>query len=457
MSQYFHPVRAALVVALVALAAAGCSRKTPTEPWPPLTDPRVFDESFAPKVGFQAFGGSKLDALDIDSTTAHTGRVSLKVTVPNPNDPTGGYAGGAFVAALSHELSGYNALSFWVKASRATNLDVAGLGNDNTGTSKFDAARKTIPMTTSWTQVLVPIPDPSKLTDEKGMFYFAEGPQAGSGLTLWLDDITFVNTAQVTNPRPALTTQTASAIVGGSLNLAGLTKTVYTITGFDQTVTHMPGYFSFTSSNYAVATPAGSLVQVLSAGTAAITAKLGAIAATGTLTVNATAPPATPAPTPTVPAAQVISIFSNAYTNIPVDTWSATWDQADVSDLTIAGNATKLYTNLNYAGIEFTSHVIDATSMSAFHVDVWATAGTLFRVKLVDFGANGTFGGGDDTESELTFNAASTPPFSSGGWVPLDIPLANFTTLLHRAHVAQVVLSSTDAKTVFVDNLYFHQ
>ncbi|MCD8479591.1 MAG: hypothetical protein LRZ88_04765 [Candidatus Cloacimonetes bacterium] len=41
------------------------------------------------------------------------------------------------------------------------------------------------------------------------------------------------------------------------------------------------------------------------------------------------APPTVPevaAPTPTYDAGNVISLFSNAYTNVPVDTWSAGWD-----------------------------------------------------------------------------------------------------------------------------------
>ena len=128
--------------------------------------------------------------------------------------------------------------------------------------------------------------------------------------------------------------------------------------------------------------------------------------------------PTTPAPTPTFPAADVISLFSNPYTNVPVDTWSAVWDQADVADIQIAGNDTKLYTNLVFAGIEFISQTVDATSMTHFRMDIWTPDPTalpaVFKIKLVDFGANGIFGGGDDVEHELTFNANSTPPLATG-------------------------------------------
>ena len=38
---------------------------------------------------------------------------------------------------------------------------------------------------------------------------------------------------------------------------------------------------------------------------------------------------------PTFPAGDVVSLFSNAYTNNPVDTWSVEWDDANVEDVQI--------------------------------------------------------------------------------------------------------------------------
>jgi hypothetical protein len=66
------------------------------------------------------------------------------------------------------------------------------------------------------------------------------------------------------------------------------------------------------------------------------------------------------------------------------------------------------------------------------------------------------FGGGNDTQHELTFTSATTPAFTPGSWVGLEIPLADFTALTSRSHLAQLILSG-DARTVFVDNIYFHQ
>jgi hypothetical protein len=170
-----------------------------------------------------------------------------------------------------------------------------------------------------------------------------------------------------------------------------------------------------------------------------------------------TAPP-TAAPTPTVPAGNVISLFSNAYPNAPVDTWSAVWDQADVSDVQVGGNDVKKYSNMVFAGIEFTSQPVDATAMTTFHMDLWTPDATAlpanFRIKLVDFGPNGTFDGGDDSEHEITIDATSTPPLATGAWVGIDVPLAAFTGLRERAHLAQIVLVGA-LQTVFIDNVYF--
>jgi hypothetical protein len=442
------------LLALLLCSAAGCERSTDgLRPAPFPSDPVVFDDALGSGVDFQAFLGSKLDALAIDDVERHSGVASLRFTVPNPGDPAGTYAGGAFVAAIPRNLSGYDALTFWAKASRAISLDIAGLGNDNTGHSLYEAHRNAVAITTSWALYTIPIPRRDRLTREQGLFFLAEGPENNAGSTLWVDDVRFEQLGTVLNPRPAMTSRTYTSFVGGTLAPSG-TQTVFNVAGTDITVGHMPAYFDFISSNPAVAAASDGIIRVTGAGSATITAQLGGVPATGTVTVSAIAPPPTPAPTPGVPAADVISLFSDQYANVPVDTWSASWDQADVTDLDIAGNHLKGYTNMVFAGIEFTSQTINATSMTHLHLDVFAPAGSLFRVKLVDFGANGVFGT-DDVEQELSFNSGTTPAFTAGSWSSLEIPLSDFTALTTRAHLAQLVLSGTS--TAFVDNVYLHR
>ena len=166
------------------------------------------------------------------------------------------------------------------------------------------------------------------------------------------------------------------------------------------------------------------------------------------------------APTPTVPEADVVSMFSDAYTDVPVDRWTTDWDNTDFADVQVAGNPTKLYTNLVFAGIEATSQPIDASAMTHFHMDVWTpdptAAPAVFKIKLVDFGADGAFGGGDDVEHEITLDDTTTPAMATGQWASLDIPLADFTGLTTTGAIAQLIISG-DPNTVYVDNVYFHK
>ncbi|MEJ1223550.1 hypothetical protein [Sediminicola sp. 1XM1-17] len=164
--------------------------------------------------------------------------------------------------------------------------------------------------------------------------------------------------------------------------------------------------------------------------------------------------PTSAAPAPTRAQADVISMFSNVYTNVPVDTWRTDWSNATLEDVNIAGNATKKYSALGFVGIETVSTQIDATTMTHFSIDVWSSDFTQFKIKLVDFGPDGAFEGGDDKEHEITINSPA-----QGQWVTLDIPLSDFTGLTTRANIAQLILVGEPfgSTTVFVDNVYFRK
>jgi hypothetical protein len=163
--------------------------------------------------------------------------------------------------------------------------------------------------------------------------------------------------------------------------------------------------------------------------------------------------PTVAAPTPTREAAKVISLFSDAYSNVAVDTWRTPWSSAVLDDVEIAGNATKKYSNLDFVGIETVANQIDISGMTHVHMDVWSADFTLFGIKLVDFGADGAFGGGDDVEHQIDINAPA-----QGEWVSLDIPLADFAGLTTRKNMAQYILVGrpVGTNTVFVDNFYFY-
>ncbi|MBN1884333.1 MAG: hypothetical protein JW876_02255 [Candidatus Krumholzibacteriota bacterium] len=452
---------AAVIAALVVIA--GCGRDTGSlDPAPISTDPVVFTDAFGQGVDFQAFLNSKLDALQTTTTTIHSGTTALEVTVPGPDDPSGWFAGGAFVANVPRDFSGYDALTFWARASKSPAvLNTAGIANDNTGTSIYEASVNNLSLTTTWTKYIIPIPLPAKLAMEKGLFFFAEGYESDNvSYQIWFDDIVYEKTGLVSNPRPVLDPGAASAFVGATVDISG-TSVTFDVDGTDVTVEHLPGYFSFASSNDTVAQVVDGNIVVVGPGTATITAALGNVPASGAVTLTANPAPTTPAPVPTIPADDVISLFSDVYDDITVDSWSADWpDQADVADFAIAGNPVKAYTNLVYAGILFETVLVDAADMDFFHIDVWAPPGTsAIKVKLVDFGEDGVYGGAPDSQKELTFTGASVPPFTAGAWVGLDIPLADFmgpTGLQSREHLAQLLISGANI-TAFIDNVFFYR
>lgn len=165
--------------------------------------------------------------------------------------------------------------------------------------------------------------------------------------------------------------------------------------------------------------------------------------------------PMVAAPTPTRDAANVISMFSNAYTDVPVDTWRTDWSGESVvfSDIQIEGNDTKKYEGLTFVGIETVGTPIDleAAEMTHLHVDVWTPNMDSLRIKLVDFLGDGFEGPNGITEDELTFATAQNT------WVGLDIPLDDFMMMTGQSDINQFLFVGVPAGTLYVDNIYFYK
>lgn len=456
----------ALAAILVLVFSAGCSDRNPTElPTARGTiDPLVYDDDYGADVYFQAFSLTHVAAVSQDSVYAYGGQAidgarSLKINVPPAGSSLGLYSGGVLTSAASRDMADFNALTFYARTNNPVMLDVVGFGNDNTGNSLYEAGRNNIALTSDWTFVVVPIPEPSKLISERGMFTFAEGLEAAypQGYDIWIDEIRFAKLGNINVFRPSFTSGTKPYFVGSTVNIDG-TRTIFQIDGAYVPVDHSLHYFDFITSDPAVAVVSGSQVRVVGTGTASITALLGETEVQGRIDVTGYEPPTTAAPAPTLPAGDVISLFSDTYNDVPVDTWRADWGgvTTQVQDYRIAGNDMKLYSSLNWVGIDFQSVKVDASEMTHFHMDVYGPAGTSFKVKLVSFpdGAAGL----QTTDLELT--SSSTPAYNPGGWSSLDIPLENFTLPAsgwNWATLGQLVLSSGDTKLVLVDNVYWHK
>jgi len=427
------------------------------------TGGHVFFDGYDPGVTFVGFGGAS-NSVTIDPTQTNNGRKSLKVIVTSV---PGGYSGGAFVAAVPRNLSGFNALTFWAKASVTNVLNVTGIGNDAGPTEGYSAESLTIPLTTTWTKFIIPIPVPAKLTANDGLFHFADGPK---GYTFWLNDIQYesLSSAQVAPPIAASVLWPASPLsvaVGTPYQLAYQPNTVTFATpvlpnGYLTNVSFR--YYDLVSNSPAVATvtPDG-LVSGVTVGAATISATLGALAVPGQVAVTVTAPlasPTTTAPAPTHPAGNVIALYnsSGTYTDVPVDTWAAAWgDPNTVANFAIGSKVVKKYVSVNYVGVEFYSPgpAIDASSYSHLHVDVWTPNGTKFGVQLVDnVGVN-------QAAAQVNFDQTTSPAITTGSWIGLDIPLTSFAGM-NLNQLGQLLFldnmnGSIERANFYIDNVYF--
>lgn len=456
-----------ILPALLLLGGLSFSCERDLEDFEPAEYPTngdVFIDGFSGGLNYAAFGGSKPTAFQVDTEVKYEGTSSMRFAVPDFEDPEGAYAGGSYFLNSGRNLSGYTTLTFWAKASQPGSIDVIGFGND-LGANRLQASISGLGVNTNWQKYYIPIPDPAKLTEERGMFFYSEGPENERGYTFWIDNVQFENIGTITGPEGFIFNgeeRVVTAEGGSTFNAEGFVN-FNLPTGVDQRINTAPAYFNFVSSNPEVATvDEAGIVTVLTAGEAVITATIGDEAAKGSLTVTSTGQPTGPtsaAPTPTYPAEDVVSIYSNAYTNVPVDFYNGFWMGSTTNNTfpVIDGDEVIRYFDLNFVGIQFTNPTQDITTMTHLRMDIWTPSSTTppaeFKILLFDVGANGTFGDSDDSQHELVL---TSPTISSENWVTLEIPLTDFPGLTNRDNLAQVVLSG-DLSTVFVDNVLFYR
>ena len=425
----------------------------------------VFIDAFSAGLGYGAFGGSKYTAFTVDTEVKYQGSASMRIDVPNVGDPEGTYAGGVYIDASGRNLTDYDALTFWVKGTQGANLNEIGFGTDF-GDNKYKVTMNNVSVSTNWQKVIIPIPDASKLVQEKGMFWYAEGPENGFGYTFWIDNLKYEKLGTIAQPHPSILEgldKVEQTFIGSNSTLSGLTQTFNMPNGLNQTITVAPSYFAFTSTNPSVATVDElGKVTVIGSGTTVITAKLAGKDAVGSLTLTSLGV-FTAAPTPTKDPSNVISIFSNAYTNVPVEYYNGYYAPYQTTlggnDIHINGDDIIRYTNLNFVGTQFSQPTVNASQMTFMHVDIQVqeamTAGDHIKVQLGDFGANAVFGGGDDSSGTINYPNTS---LSTGNWVSFDIPLSSFSGLTSKSHLAQILfISDATISNILVDNIYFYK
>ncbi|OJJ21701.1 hypothetical protein BKI52_14450 [marine bacterium AO1-C] len=468
--QSINKIKFALLSLLLMLGFVGCQERK-LEDLQPLSFPNtaeVFIDDFTGDLNYAAFGGSDVTAFQVDKEVTYNGSTqSMRFAVPDSDSPSGAFAGGVFFSGSGRNLSGYNALTFFIKATQSATIGELGFGND-LGENKYVTTLAGLSVNTNWQKVIIPIPDPSKLTGEKGLLYYAAGPIDNKGFTFWIDEVKYENLGDLGNVTGVILggqdQVNDKAETGDKITITGFQATATLPTGVSRTVNASQNYFTFSSSDASVAgVDEKGVVSIVNAGTATITANIGDKTATGSIQITSIGAPVAPTAKATVPATRdaidVVSLYSNAYTNQTIGTWNTRWQfsTAEESFIQVEGDDVIRYRSLNFVGIEFANPTVNISAMSTMHIDIWTpdpiVAGSEFKIKLIDFGANGVFGGDDDKEHEVTISSAS---LSSENWVRLDIKLTDFTNLTTRANLAQMVFSGT-LPNMYVDNIYFYR
>ena len=454
--------------------AQGCERSVDGLDEPGFTEnPEVFIDGFSSGLEYYPFEDSKQTAFSVDNDENfdNGSGASMRFDVPNVGDPEGAYAGAIFRDENGgRDLTSYNALSFYAKGTMAGTINEIGFGQDFLG-NEYQVTLNGLRLTTNWRKYVIPIPDASLLTSERGMFWYAEGPENGDGYSFWVDELKYENIGTLAQPRPAILNgndATQTGFTGSVASVTGLSYTINQANGVDVTVNAAPAYFTFYSSDTNVATvDENGQVTVVGEGTAEITASLDGIDASGTLTIESLGQ-FTSAPTPTEDPANVISIFSDAYENVPVDFYNGFYEPFQTTtsnDFEVNGNNVLGYDNFNFVGIEFNQNVptIDATEMNFLSMDVFfpdeVPSGSVLRVNLRDFGADDSFAGGDDTTVSTTVSTNGNPALQSGQWIRINL---NISGMSNKENLGQIVLDSDlgpalQGASFYVDNIYLRK
>lgn len=228
--------------------------------------------------------------------------------------------------------------------------------------------------------------------------------------------------------------------------------------------------FNAGNENYTYSVPSGAAIPVITAtttegaattmitqatavpgdGTVVVTAQDATTMKTYTVSFVVDTAPTTAAPTPpNRPAADVVSLYSGAYTDV-TSNFDAGWcGGSSVEEVMIAGNATQKYLANACQGIVLDAGV-DVSTFTQLHVDIYIAAGTdltssVFNLKFVQQPGGAAL--------EINLNVASSPALTAGSWLSLDLPvdLTTFTGF------KEFGITSNLNGTVWYDNLYVHK
>ena len=146
----------------------------------------------------------------------------------------------------------------------------------------------------------------------------------------------------------------------------------------------------------------------------------------------------------------VVSVFSDAYTNVTLNELPTSWSSTNFNATTVNGNNAWLLTNLDFLGMVTNYDTgIDISIMEKMHIDYWVPSGETneLLVKIVN-----TVDGGEAEQSLGTT--------VSGSWQSIELDLTGFDngSLSNKTKITQLLIDSDGVSdVVFIDNFYFYR
>ncbi|EPR71206.1 Glycosyl hydrolase, family 16 [Winogradskyella psychrotolerans RS-3] len=397
----------------------------------------IFSDEYANVMGTDFNPNWSQSGFGVANTAFDPGTGNLVLGYPNFN-----YQGVQFGSVQNISSMEFLHVDIWIDGTFNPNVFVIssgaeiahGITNAGSGT---------------WTSVDIPVSGITGDLSNAIQFKFDNGNGSSDGI--YVDNLYFWK-----NPTIPGSDATLSDLQIDASTINGFSSGVFNYNyGLSPGITDIPQITAATSTdatatsvtiNQATALPGNASVVVVS--------QNGLITETYTVSFTFEGPPSAA----TDPIARnpwdVISLYSDAYTDV-ASTFDAGWcGFSSVEEVMIFGNPTQKYLNNACQGIVLDT-AVDASTFNAaagtnLHVDVYIEAGTdlvssVFNLKLVNQPGGAAF--------EINLNAGSSPALVAGSWMSIDIPL-DLTTF---TGFKEFGITSNLPSKVWYDNLYVYR
>lgn len=428
----------------------------------------------APEVGFYLFreelrndvvtevaddaGGMPSASVSVDDMDSFAGTRSLRIDVPSSADPD--FVGDvSLVLPMSADLSAFDAIELDIRTEQnnvPTTLEI--IQADGSSLSGQ------VPVISDWQHVILLLPNPAQMTEVATALRIRA---AASDVTVRLDEIRYLELDAVPNidfeliPSRDLTGPLApddSFTVSGRANVTTTNPEILLQIDFSTRF-----FESFSSTESAVATvDVNGLVTAVDEGVAQIVGTIDGVDSVPldlTVVVPPT-PPNVPAPTPMFPPADVISLFSDAYTNVPRSEQDTMGDTATNSELDVMGDAVFFFDFATpppgpQGELTFEPPTnLDLSTFTTLRFDMWVGNVSSFQVLIADAGPDGILQRApDDLFDFVLFDGTTTPPVVKNQWMSFAVPLDDFTAVTKRDDVQAIVWFPDIAERIYLDNI----